>query len=162
MALDELGDVRHRSAFEVGTRDVAPWTREVAAEALGRFPDDDSVRRLGYLLAKDPTGGVRAAAARALARIATPPAVKLLVEAVAKNSYTPVRLQALAVLEGLLLRHGPEGEAPWETARWNHLKAEVQRVRPMAKINPVAQATCACGHHEHKHARDDAQTRPGD
>ena len=82
MALDEMGDVRHRSAFEAATRDVTPWTRDAAAKALGRFGDDDSVRRLGDLLAKDPTGGVRAAAARALARIATPPAVTMLTEAV--------------------------------------------------------------------------------
>ena len=148
MALDEMGDVRHRSVFLAGTRDVAPWTREVAAKALGRFADDESMRRLGELLAKDPVGGVRTAAVRSLARIATPPATAMLVQAIEKNRHSPVRSQALASLEALLERHGPEGESPWEPARWNRLKAEVDRVRPLAKIKPLGTAG---SDHYHEH-----------
>lgn len=162
MALDKMGDVRHRSAFEAGTRDVAPWTREVAAKALGRFPDDDSVRRLGYLLAKDPAGGVRTAAARALARIATPRAVTMLTEAVEKNHHRPVRFQALASLEALLERHAPDTESPWEPARWNRLKAEVDRLRPLAKIEPVSTTQRGSGENYHKRAPPKVKNRAVD
>lgn len=150
MALDKMGDVRHRSAFEAGTRDVAPWAREVATKALGRFGDDDSVRRLGELLAKDPAGGVRVAAARALGRIATPPAVTMLAESIEKNHHRPVRYEALAALEVLLERHGPDAKAPWEPARWNRLKAEVDRLRPLAKIGPVSTTQRGSGKGEHE------------
>jgi hypothetical protein len=156
MALDKMGDVRHRSTFEACTRDVAPWTREAAAKALRRFTDDDSIRRLGELLAGDPTGGVRTAAARSLARIATPPATAMLVQAIEKNRHRPVRFQALASLEALLERHGPDGESPWEAARWNRLKAEVDRVRPLARTEPVAATQRGS---EHYHERGPGKTK---
>ena len=161
MALGELAnDGQYRPTFEAGTRDVAPWAREVATEALGRFADAAAVRRLGELVATDPTSGVRCAAARGLAQIATPPAVALLVEAVEKNVYPPVRLVALDVLEGLLARHGAEGKEPWAPERWNRLKAEVERVRPLAKIGPQAEKSRGKHEHAHEHGGKTARTRP--
>lgn len=158
MALSTFDGARYRATFLAGTQDVAPWTREKAAEALGRFADDKAVLRLGELVAGDPAGGVRAAAARALAQIATPPAVELLVRAVETNGFPPVRVVALRALEAMLVRHGTDGPVPWKQQRWNQLKAHVERVRPLAEADP------ATGPHEHgsQDGKDTTGIRPID
>ena len=156
MALSTFADARYRATFEAGTHDVAPWAREKAAEALGRFADDKTVLRLGELLAGDPTCGVRAAAVRALAQIATPPAVELLARAVESNSFPPVRLMALEALE---MRYGKD-PAPWGAQRWGQLKARVERAGPPAEIDPGAGAHDGPHEHEPQDGHDAARTRP--
>ncbi len=160
MALSKFADARYRVTFEVGTYDMAPWAREKATEALGRFADDRAVLRLGELAAGDPTCGVRAAAVRALARIATSPAVELLVRAVESNSFPPVRVMALEALDAMLVRYGTDGTAPWEAQRWGQLKAQVERVRPLAKVGPGSGAHDGPGEHEPEDGNNTAGTRP--
>ena len=147
MALSRFADARYRATFEAGTHDVAPWAREKATEAMGRFADDKAVTRLGELIAGDPTAGVRAAATRALAQIATSRAVDLLVRAVESNSFPPVRVLALEALKAMLVRHGTDGPDPWKAQRWGQLKARVERAGSPAEVDPRV-------------GKDEARTRP--
>jgi HEAT repeat protein len=99
------------------------WRRARAAENLGYFGGERSVRPLGRLLA-DPDETVRAVAARALARIGTPEAAEFL----AKTLNDPSELTRLRMAENLE-RIGPLTVTPL--------------VEPLKKGKPEAQVLAA-------------------
>lgn len=98
------------------------WRRALAAENLGYFGGERSIRPLGKLLA-DPDETVRAVAARALARIGTPEAAGIL----AKTLDDPSELTRLRVAENLE-RIGPPSVGPLIGVLENARGAEEHRV----------------------------------
>jgi HEAT repeat protein len=90
---DHLGLV-DRYLKDLGSR--RRWRRARAAEIIGYFGDELSVRPLGRLLA-DSDETVRAVAARALARVGTPEAAEIL----AKTLNDPSELTRLRMAENL-------------------------------------------------------------
>jgi HEAT repeat protein len=77
-----------------------PDLRAAAAEALGEFHSGDTEEVLIAMLKSDRSWHVRNAAVKALARIATPGAIKALEEATRDRAYG-VREDARALLEQL-------------------------------------------------------------
>ncbi|MBI4951108.1 MAG: HEAT repeat domain-containing protein, partial [Myxococcales bacterium] len=85
-ALGELGDGRAVATLMLALQDTAPAVRLQALDALGRLHAEQAVTAIASLLAEDQRAGgvapelLREAALVALGRIATPEAVKLLVD----------------------------------------------------------------------------------
>ena len=98
------------------------WRRARAAETLGYFGGERSIRPLGKLLA-DPDETVRTVAARALARIGTEEAAEIL----AKTLNDPSELTRLRVAENLE-RIGPPSVGPLMGVLENARGAEEHRL----------------------------------